>query len=1240
MDQQTPNTSQAVTMDRDMGKRFLLVVGLILELIMTAAGLWPAVWLVLRFGAGSSSVAVWILVILGAVLAFNYGYLLALLAFRMLIPYPPAGLHQLGPDGRPPPAMLLFMLNTLLLKARSDPPWAAMFSSVLTRVWPLRPLYRRYFGPRTSSTTLGDTVEILDPYLVEAGRNVQFGFGCLITGHHFDSRGLYLATVEDRRRRRDRRASHDHGRRRDRPPCVDWRPLGRAARQQDRPLRVLVRVAGQTSTGLPAPRPRKGRRGARGFHGSSYLHSRITPMIQIGRHGASFSSLAAASVMAVAVAGCFEPWTNQLSWRNAALQATWTRGESALTLSNPHTGQSLEIPVGPTELEFDSGKVSRFEGAAARPMVIAAMTGETWRFSWPARPIPGSRAAARCRTSFEFDKASPWIRKRVVLEIEGADRPVLLKELVLDDLDVKGLNARQPFDGWQSYPVLCDSFYAGVEFPAAQAVVHGDVARLSCKPGLRLSAGQSYHAKSTVYGVCPASRSREAFEGYIASLRPESPPMHIQYNSWWSAPYPFTEKQMLDIAQVFQQQYHEAYGGPLDSFCLDMGWARSQSMWQIDKDNFPQGFKPLNRALGKMGTAVSLWTSPSSCYPYPGGLDSEWAMRNGYETFKPNTPGSIRYACLAGPKYADGFRDALVGHARKYKIAHYKFDGYQPMCPERDHGHEPGELSAEKTAEGFIATCLALRKANPDIWMEATCFGFKPSPWWLAYVNSVIGTFGDDAPGGRVPCPIYRESYTTARDFFNLQGARDILMPIYAQEVLGIIHQTPEPLQNDAVVCVLRGHNFIPLYVNPTHMTPRRWRFLANLMTWSRRNADLLAHTTPIRAGDWNDEKKSRIWEQSIPRDPYGYAHFDRGRGLFMVRNPWIKPCEINFKPDESIGIDKTLANAPLTCLYPRFGRLPGTFSYGQSITIDLQPYETRLIAFGGYPEAPALPTAQPKVIAANAKSEVSPEHRVHLTFEPGGDISNKQLWLLCEAKAAFQRPESHVLADGKALEARVSESTAGWRAGRSGPEEWTWLIFDLPAGTAKVEAEFQPQDDVTASAWLIGKEVVADDPAASGPISPPEERFLAAVELMAPVAIKWPEPANKTNVALASEGAKATASSIWADEHSPDKAIDGNAETRWNSAAGEKAGAWLAVDLGKPRTISQIAFNEAAGGRITSYKLQIADGEGWKDLIAATKPANQTAVRHRFAPVETSRIRLLVVAADEVPTIYEIEVK
>ena len=137
-----------------------------------------------------------------------------------------------------------------------------------------------------------------------------------------------------------------------------------------------------------------------------------------------------------------------------------------------------------------------------------------------------------------------------------------------------------------------------------------------------------------------------------------------------------------------------------------------------------------------------------------------------------------------------------------------------------------------------------------------------------------IGTFGDDAPAGRIPSPIYRESYTSARDFFNLQGAYLLPIPINAQEVLGIIHQTPEPFMNDAVVTVMRGHMFLPLYVNPKFMNDARWDALAGLLKWARNNAEVLDQTVPLLPASWRQGQAPRFSDEpTMPREPYGYAH-------------------------------------------------------------------------------------------------------------------------------------------------------------------------------------------------------------------------------------------------------------------------------------------------------------------------------------------------------------------------------
>lgn len=179
----------------DRGKRLLLILGLLVQLLLMAAGMWPAIWLVLSLAPRAHAAWQWTLLILAAVLIFNFVYLVALLLLRISIPVPKEGLYEFRPDQRPPAQAVILMLNFLLTKARYETPWAAPFSAVISRTWPLGPLFRRFFGPHTPSMTLGDTVICLDPWHVHAGKNVQFGYQCVIICHHFDNRGLAIRPV-------------------------------------------------------------------------------------------------------------------------------------------------------------------------------------------------------------------------------------------------------------------------------------------------------------------------------------------------------------------------------------------------------------------------------------------------------------------------------------------------------------------------------------------------------------------------------------------------------------------------------------------------------------------------------------------------------------------------------------------------------------------------------------------------------------------------------------------------------------------------------------------------------------------------------------------------------------------------------------------------------------------------------------------------------------------------------------
>jgi F5/8 type C domain-containing protein/carboxypeptidase family protein len=108
-------------------------------------------------------------------------------------------------------------------------------------------------------------------------------------------------------------------------------------------------------------------------------------------------------------------------------------------------------------------------------------------------------------------------------------------------------------------------------------------------------------------------------------------------------------------------------------------------------------------------------------------------------------------------------------------------------------------------------------------------------------------------------------------------------------------------------------------------------------------------------------------------------------------------------------------------------------------------------------------------------------------------------------------------------------------------------------------------------------------------------------------------------------------------------KAKDGVLTTRWNSADGDVAGSYLEMQWAQAQTFNQVTIREAIG-RIRNYTLQSYDEAGAKyvDILTANAPpgtGDRTYSQFFTQPVTSKRLRILVNVADEVPSIYELEV-
>jgi len=747
------------------------------------------------------------------------------------------------------------------------------------------------------------------------------------------------------------------------------------------------------------------------------------------------------------------------------------------------------------------------------------LSGKRVELSYPTIPLKGG-GKLDVRLFVQWSARESVLRKWASYRLTGAATEPVLKEVILEKLPQEhiSLTPSPP----QSAPAFFDGFFAGIEFPVASSRIENGNLVLAHVPGLRVKSGTWYETRKAVYGVAPIGEEKKAFRRYIELNHPRPKGLHISYNSWWTSPVPYNEADIERLMGIFQEKLVKPYGAHFDTFCIDMGWSVPQSVWEIDEKLFPEGFSKIEAAAKRMQCNLGLWISPSSCYSPA--MDNEWAEKNGYETFPGGSPYQIRRACLAGTRYRAALTARLVEYVTKYGVRQIKLDGYAFSCAAANHGHEPGPLSTEAVAEGMTSVMQAVRKACPQVWLEPTCFGPNPSPWWLFYANSVTGFFGDDAPYGRVPSPVYRESYTSARDYFNLQGAALLPIPISGQDTLGIVHQSPEPFTNDAVMCVMRGDMFLPVYVNPRFMNDARWKALAAIMNWARKNARALSQTQPLLPESWRTSGvPSFSYDSAMPREPYGYAHWGKNRGLVALRNPWIVPHTYSLKLSEAAGFTPGTKGISAVSLYPEVRLYAKNLKSGDVLDVTLAPYETVVLSLGPGQSLSGLPdTASEvgrKVEATVHKSELKragDSVEIRLEVDVTVKAPRAQLLILLEDKKAVpNNPVCRITINGNqsAVTTRASidacrsvddATEIGWAASSlPAIEHWRFLTAPLAKGKNSILVELTAGGSPRVSAWVWATK--PGKPASTYPnaLPQPEVVSLDGMQLLAPVESK-----------------------------------------------------------------------------------------------------------------------------------------
>jgi hypothetical protein len=118
--------------------------------------------------------------------------------------------------------------------------------------------------------------------------------------------------------------------------------------------------------------------------------------------------------------------------------------------------------------------------------------------------------------------------------------------------------------------------------------------------------------------------------------------------------------------------------------------------------------------------------------------------------------------------------------------------------------------------------------------------------------------------------------------------------------------------------------------------------------------------------------------------------------------------------------------------------------------------------------------------------------------------------------------------------------------------------------------------------------------------------------------------------------GKKITASSTWpGSQHTPQMAFDDDPTTRWGAGQDTRTG-WLVVDLGETTTIGRLRVNEATWDRVQRFELQIQKDGQWQTIHSGTTMGADYSAS--FEPVAAQHVRLNILEATNVPTIWEVQ--
>lgn len=540
-------------------------------------------------------------------------------------------------------------------------------------------------------------------------------------------------------------------------------------------------------------------------------------------------------------------------------------------------------------------------------------------------------------------------------------------------------------------PIYANGMFFGSEFPAADTDVVNDEMQIRYYSGKtfeqlerdnQLTTDGKFVSWQNVVGAAEGVDTdvvQTDFFEYISEIATPTE-FRKQYNSWYDNMLTITDESISKSFYGSEKGLTENGVEPVDSYVVDDGWHNYRDpefnpnistaeagnsmnrtdFWEFN-DKFPNELYTSTELTNKFQSKFGLWLGPQGGYNYFSGFARYLEkMGTGYAQNDYWTN-----VCVGSDKYVKNLTSLFLDYQKRFDIDYWKLDGFALRpCTNSNHDHMTGGHNNmyyttdlwEKWTDAWDTMRESRAEEGKGLFINATCY-VNLSPWLLQWVNTVwvqdSGDTGHAGTGSR------HQQKITYRDnvYYNLYKSNQVQFPaknIYNHDpIYGVSDSssaTTEDFRDFLFANAVRGTAFWELYYSPSIMDDEKWRVNADALDFAESNAHIL--------------EKAKLFGNRATEGVYGYSAWNGNEGIVSFRNPTGETKEYTLELTDIVGVPKSVSNLKGNQVLPYVVGDAGTVSYGDSITVTLKPYETRILQYG------KVDTEEAEIVSAKVTGE------------------------------------------------------------------------------------------------------------------------------------------------------------------------------------------------------------------------------------------------------------------------------